>query len=43
VIDEVVGEQFVEQGEVAAALNFFGIASHDRFRGLAGIGSHSVI
>jgi hypothetical protein len=27
VVDEVVGEQFVEQGEIALALDLFGVAA----------------
>jgi hypothetical protein len=30
VVDEVVGEQFVEQSEIALALNLFGVAADHR-------------
>jgi hypothetical protein len=34
VVDEVVGEQFLEGGEVSSALNFFGVASDDPLEGI---------
>jgi len=33
VIDEVVGEQLVEQGEIALALDLFGVAADHRLEG----------
>jgi hypothetical protein len=35
VVDEIVGEQFVEQNEIALALNLFGVAADYRFDGFA--------
>jgi hypothetical protein len=35
VVQEVVGEQFVEELEVAAALHLLGVASHDGLCGFA--------
>src|SRR4051794_16424601 len=35
VVDKIVGEQFFEQREIAAALHFVGVAPHDRLRRLA--------
>jgi hypothetical protein len=35
VVQEVVGEQFVEELEVACALHLFGVSPDDRLRGLA--------
>jgi hypothetical protein len=34
VINEVIGEEFLENIEVSTALHFFGIAADDRFRAL---------
>src|SRR6478672_6849071 len=33
VVDEVVGEQFLEQGEIAVALHLFGVAANHRLGG----------
>jgi hypothetical protein len=33
VIDEVVGEQLVEQGEISLALDLFGVAADHRLEG----------
>jgi hypothetical protein len=35
VVDEVVGEQFVEQDEIALALDLFGVAADHRLQGFA--------
>ena len=35
VVEEVVGEELVEDFEIAAALHFFGVAANDGLGGLA--------
>lgn len=35
VVEEVVGEDFLEDVEVPTALHFFGVPADDRFRGFA--------
>jgi hypothetical protein len=37
VVEKVIGEELVEYFEISTALHFFGIATNDRFRGLARI------
>jgi hypothetical protein len=37
VVNEVVGEEFVEDGEVSTALNLLGVASHHCLGGLASV------
>jgi hypothetical protein len=34
VVDKVVGEQFIKKGEIALALDLFGVAADDRLEGL---------
>jgi hypothetical protein len=34
VVDEVVGEQFIKKGEIALALDLFGVATDDRLESL---------
>ena len=41
VVEEVVGEKFIEHGEIAAALHFFGVAANDRFCGFACVAAWS--
>jgi hypothetical protein len=44
VVDEVVGEQFIEHREIAASLHFFGVAANDRFCGFACVaGGHDML
>ena len=43
VVEEVVGEELIEHGEIAAALHFFGIAANNRFCGFACVaGGHDM-
>jgi hypothetical protein len=43
VVDEVLGEQFVEDVEVPAALDFFGVSSDDLFEGVGVVGHGSAL